>query len=127
MASHPPVTPNAAQSAAPTDGGSSAVVVSAAIMALALLGDSLLYVVLPLYAHEFGIGLAWVGVLLSANRLIRVVAYGGVVALGERIGPRRLTLVAGSWRPARRSSTRSVTVAPFCSRPASSGAWPSRR
>jgi MFS family permease len=95
MASHPPVTPNAAQSAAPTDGGSSAVVVSAAIMALALLGDSLLYVVLPLYAHEFGIGLAWVGVLLSANRLIRVVAYGGVAALGERIGPRRLTLIAG--------------------------------
>ncbi len=76
-------------------GGPSAVVVSAAIMALALLGDSLLYVVLPLYAVEFGIGLAWVGLLLSANRLIRVVAYGGVAAFGERVGPRRLTLIAG--------------------------------
>src|SRR3546814_2035989 len=64
-------------------------------MALALLGDSLLYVVLPLYAADFGVGLAWVGVLLSANRLIRVVAYGGVAAFGERIGPRRLTLIAG--------------------------------
>lgn len=76
-------------------GGPSAVIVSAAIMALALLGDSLLYVVLPLYAVEFGIGLAWVGLLLSANRLIRVVAYGGVAAFGERVGPRRLTLIAG--------------------------------
>src|SRR3546814_7694527 len=79
----------------PETGARSAVVVSAAVMALALLGDSLLYVVLPLYAADFGVGLAWVGVLLSANRLIRVVAYGGVAAFGERIGPRRLTLIAG--------------------------------
>lgn len=74
--------------------GRSGVIVSASIMALALLGDSLLYVVLPLYAGAFGIGLAWVGILLSANRLIRVALYGAVAAFGERVGPRRLTLIA---------------------------------
>lgn len=63
-------------------------------MALALLGDSLLYVVLPLYAPVFGVSLAWVGLLLSANRLIRIVAYGGIAALGHQIGPKRLTLIA---------------------------------
>ena len=63
-------------------------------MSLSLLGDSLLYVVLPLYAASFGIGLAWVGVLLSANRLTRVALYGAVASFGERIGPSRLTLAA---------------------------------
>src|SRR3546814_14618975 len=80
----------------PETGARSAVVVSAAVMALALLGDSLLYVVLPLYAADFGVGLAWVGVPLSANRLIRVVADSGGAAFGERICPRRRTRTAGA-------------------------------
>lgn len=71
------------------------VTISAAIMALALLGDSLLYVVLPLYAPDFGVSLVWVGVLLAANRAVRVLLYGAVAALGEQVGPRRLTLAAG--------------------------------
>lgn len=72
----------------------SPVFVSAAIMALSLLGDSLLYVVLPLYAGAFGISLGWVGVLLSANRMTRVVLYGTVAAVSDAVGPRRLTLIA---------------------------------
>lgn len=66
----------------------------ALVMALALIGDSLLYVVLPLYAPVFGVSLAWVGLLLSANRLVRIVGYGGIAALGHHIGPKALTLVA---------------------------------
>jgi MFS family permease len=70
------------------------VVRPAAVLALALLGDALLYVVLPLHATDFGVTLAWVGVLLSANRLIRILAYGGIARLGGLIGARRLTLAA---------------------------------
>ncbi len=49
------------------------VVVVAAVTAVCLLGDSLLYVVLPLSMNEFGLDNWWeVGVLLSINRLIRI-------------------------------------------------------
>src|SRR5215203_4723180 len=50
-------------------------VLASVVLALALLGDSLLYAVLPLHAATFGISLAWVGVLLSANRVIRLFVY----------------------------------------------------
>jgi MFS family permease len=52
------------------------VIGSSSIMSLALLGDALLYAVLPAYAADFGLTLAWVGVMLSANRIVRVFAYG---------------------------------------------------
>lgn len=45
------------------------------VLALALSGDSLLYAVLPLNAGAFGISLAWVGILLSANRIVRLFVY----------------------------------------------------
>ncbi len=66
----------------------------AAVMGLALLGDSLLYVVLPIHAVAFGISFAWVGVLLSANRLVRIFAYGAIAEVSRRIGARRLTIAA---------------------------------
>ncbi len=85
-----PNTPTPSPSPAP----SADVVRVAAVMSLALLGNSLLYVVLPVHAAAFGIGFAWVGVLLSANRMVRIVGYGAVAALGRRIGARRLTIAA---------------------------------
>ena len=57
------------------------------VLAVALIGDALIYVVLPLYHREFGISLAMVGVLLSLNRWIRLLANSAVAHLGERIGP----------------------------------------
>ncbi len=69
-------------------------ILSATILALALTGDALLYVVLPAHAADFGIDLALVGVLLSANRLIRIVGYGAVAEIGQRLGARRLSLLA---------------------------------
>ena len=43
------------------------------VTALSLLGDSMLYVVLPIYWHQAGLGALWeVGVLLSVNRLVRL-------------------------------------------------------
>jgi MFS family permease len=64
----------------------------ASVLGLALLGDSLLYVVLPLHAAAFGVTIAWVGVLLSANRFVRIFAYGAVAEVGRRMGLRWLTI-----------------------------------
>ncbi len=49
------------------------VVVSLAVAA-AILGDSVLYAVLPTIHDELGIGAAAVGLLLSANRLVRLIS-----------------------------------------------------
>ncbi|MAP13140.1 MAG: hypothetical protein CMQ61_13940 [Gammaproteobacteria bacterium] len=70
------------------------VIASSLVMSLALLGDALLYAVLPLHAAAFGISLAWVGILLSANRIVRVFAYGAIARLGHQFGQRRACIAA---------------------------------
>lgn len=70
------------------------IVSSSLIMSMALMGDALLYAVLPAYAEEFGLTLPWVGVMLSANRFVRVFAYGALARLTQRIGIRRMCIVA---------------------------------
>lgn len=64
------------------------------VIAVCMIGDTLLYAVLPLYHQEFGLSLAMVGVLLSLNRWIRLVANSGVAHFGERIGPHALMIAA---------------------------------
>lgn len=63
-------------------------------MSLALLGDALLYAVLPAYAESFGLSLAWVGVMLSANRIVRVFTYGLIVRATNSIGVRSMCIAA---------------------------------
>lgn len=63
-------------------------------MSLALLGDALLYAVLPAYAESFGLTLPWVGVMLSANRIARVFAYGIIAKLTHTVGVRRMCIGA---------------------------------
>ena len=70
------------------------VVRSSSILSLALVGDALIYAVLPVHAETFGISLVWVGVLLSANRFVRVFAYGWIAGLAQRFGLRRLCIAA---------------------------------
>src|SRR5690625_7185484 len=49
------------------------VTVIALITAACILGDAMLFIVLPIYWESFGLTSLWqVGVLLSANRLIRL-------------------------------------------------------
>ncbi len=67
---------------------------SSGAMSIAMLGDALIYVVLPVNADAFGVSLAWVGVLLAANRIVRTFSYGMIAALGERIGFKNLCLFA---------------------------------
>jgi DHA1 family inner membrane transport protein len=78
----------------PSKGGWNAIVGSSAILSLALLGDALIYAVLPAYAEDFGLTLPWVGVMLSANRFVRVFAYGRIARLTYKIGVRRMCLGA---------------------------------
>ena len=71
-----------------------AIIGSSSIMSLALLGDALLYAVLPAYAADFGLTLPWVGVMLSANRFVRVFAYGAIARLTQQVGVRRMCIGA---------------------------------
>ena len=67
---------------------------AAAALALSSLGDALIYVVLPVSAAAFNVSLVWVGILLAANRIIRIFFYGGIAALGEKVGARKLALIS---------------------------------
>jgi MFS family permease len=62
-------------------------------VALSLTGDSTLYAVLPNQAEVAGVGLAAVGVLLGANRLVRIPANPVAGALYDRRSRRRLFLL----------------------------------
>ena len=64
------------------------------VIAFGMIGDTLLYAVLPLYHEQFGLSLVMVGVLLSLNRWIRLFANSGVAAIGERVGPHTLMVAA---------------------------------
>lgn len=61
-------------------------------MALSLVGDTTIYIALPTHTAQAGIALADVGLMLSANRLIRLFINGPYGLLIERI-PRRAMLV----------------------------------
>ncbi len=69
--------------------------VDAAItLALTLPGDTVLYLLLPIYAATFGVSLPEAGLLLAANRLIRIVGYGWVARFYAARGPRTACLIA---------------------------------
>ncbi len=61
---------------------------SAIALALALPSDTCLYLLLPMFASQFGVSLFEVGVLLAANRLIRIVGYGYIARFYARRGDR---------------------------------------
>ena len=69
-------------------------VIAAACLGLVWLGDALIYVVLPLYPAAFGLEVASVAILLSVNRVIRIVGYGWVSPLSRRFGANTLTAAA---------------------------------
>ncbi|MBM3223542.1 MAG: MFS transporter [Candidatus Tectomicrobia bacterium] len=72
-------------------------IVSAAV-ALSLLGDQMIYVVLPVVHETVGVPIVWVGILLSANRWVRLVTNtlaSVVVARWGRLWPFVLALFLG--------------------------------
>ena len=70
--------------------------VSSFVLSLSLFGDALLYVILPVHADAFGVSLAMVGFLLAINRIIRTFAYGVIVEIAERIGLKKLCVIAAT-------------------------------
>ena len=65
-----------------------------AATAFSLLGDQVLYAVLPVYYESLGISALQVGVLLSANRWIRLITNDWAHRLGQRRGQKWLFLLA---------------------------------
>jgi len=66
------------------------------LLAIAMAGDGLLYALLPLMPEAFGISLAWAGLLLAANRIVRIFAYTQVARLTARLGARRAATIAAA-------------------------------
>src|SRR4051794_9295115 len=65
-------------------------------LAFAQPGDTLLYLLLPLHHASFGVSLAEAGLLLAANRLVRIAGYGWVACFYAERGPRLACLLAAS-------------------------------
>lgn len=63
-------------------------------LALALPTDVVLYLLLPMYSDAFGVSLAGAGVLLAANRLVRIAGYGLVARAYARYGDRLVCTLA---------------------------------
>ena len=68
----------------------STVVAISAATAFSLLGDQMLYAVLPAYYDQLGLTAIEVGILLSANRWIRLVTNQMAHAASPRLSPRVL-------------------------------------
>ncbi len=71
------------------------VIVLALLTAACLVGDSMLYIVMPTHWREFGLDSLWeVGILLSANRLVRLPLNPLVGWVYKRISTRQGVLIA---------------------------------
>ncbi len=67
---------------------------AALTLALCLPSDVLLYLLLPMESQAFGITLAQAGVLLAANRLVRIFGYRHVLNFYARHGDRLTCMIA---------------------------------
>ncbi|MDQ0570307.1 DHA1 family inner membrane transport protein [Variovorax paradoxus] len=67
---------------------------AAIALGLSLPADVVLYLLLPMYAGQFGVTLAEAGMLLAANRLVRIAGYGAVARFYARNGDRLTCSIA---------------------------------
>jgi MFS family permease len=84
---------SAPEPAAPEQGYRNTII-SGACLSIAWFGDGVIYIVLPLYAAAFGLDALLVGVLLSCNRVVRIIGYGWVAPLARKFGANMLTAAA---------------------------------
>jgi MFS family permease len=70
------------------------VFVVSVVLALALLGDAMIYAVLPASVENFGLTVGFVGVLLSVNRFIRVISNPLAAVVYDRIGLNKPMVIA---------------------------------
>ena len=76
------------------EGSWKTIISSSTLMSLALLGDSLIYAILPVYADNFGLTIPMVGILLAANRIVRIFIYTFISKLVSTFGARALCVIA---------------------------------
>ncbi|MDD1136219.1 MFS transporter [Pseudomonas sp. TNT2022 ID233] len=67
---------------------------AAAILGLCLPADTLLYLMLPMQPEAFGVNLAQAGILLAANRLVRIFGYRYVMGFYAAKGDRPASMLA---------------------------------
>lgn len=67
---------------------------AAIALGVACPADTLLYLLLPMYAADFGLTLAQAGILLAANRMVRIVGYGRVARFYAEHGDRPTCTIA---------------------------------
>jgi MFS family permease len=67
---------------------------SSMTLSLALPGDTVLYLLLPIHAAMFGVTLPEVGILLAANRIVRIFGYSWVAGFYATRGPRAACVLA---------------------------------
>jgi MFS family permease len=63
-------------------------------MAFALMGDAFLYSFLPVNGASVQVPLVWIGILLSINRFVRIIANPLILYLFRWVGFRRLSILA---------------------------------
>ncbi len=56
--------------------------------------DTVLYLILPMYAAQFGMSITATGVILAANRLVRIMGYSWVVRFYSKHGDRSMCALA---------------------------------
>jgi MFS family permease len=67
---------------------------SSMTLSLAMPADIVLYLLLPIHAAKFGVSLPEVGLLLAANRLVRIAGYSWVARFYAERGPRTACMLA---------------------------------
>ena len=71
--------------------------IASGIMAFAGLGDALLYSVLPVYGASMGFSVFLIGVLLSVNRFVRIIANTHIANIVRSIGMKKVLLISSSF------------------------------
>lgn len=70
--------------------------ISSGIMAFAGLGDVLLYPILQIYGKEMGFSVFVIGLLLSVNRFVRIIANTPIANLVDSIGMKKILIICSS-------------------------------
>ena len=69
-------------------------ILASSTLTLALVSDAVLYLLLPIYFETFLLTLVWVGILLSANRFLRILLNPLVIKVYSVLGVRNSALLA---------------------------------
>lgn len=69
---------------------------SSGVMALSGLGDAILYPILPIYGKELGFSAFWIGVFLSVNRFVRILANTTMAMIIGKLGMKKVLIVTST-------------------------------